>query len=103
MGGDHRVRLELPGALRPGEPIQVAVRPENLQVVPASAGPPAAGLDAVPARVAAVTFLGNAIDCHVILDDGTRVRIQAGPGEVLTTGQRVHVRFDDGACTVFAT
>ena len=47
------------------------------------------GLGAVPGKVAEVTFLGNLTDCHVTLDDGTRVRVQADPGQGLEVGQRV--------------
>jgi hypothetical protein len=37
----------------------------------------------------------------VTLDDGTRVRVQASASESLDVGQRVAVRLDSGACTVF--
>jgi TOBE domain len=48
-----------------------------------------------------VTFLGNLIDCHVTLDDGTRLRIQVDPGRTLETGARVGVRLEREAATVF--
>ena len=48
---------------------------------------------AAPARgprgkLADVTFLGNLIDCHVVLDDGTRVRVQADPARRSSRGRR---------------
>ena len=55
----------------------------------------------MPAKVVEVTFLGNLTDCHVTLDDGTRVRVQADPGAIFDVGQRVLVRFDARACTAF--
>jgi TOBE domain len=55
----------------------------------------------VPGKVADVTFLGNIVDCHVTLDDGTRVRVQVDPGRPLEVGQRVGVRFDGRQSTVF--
>lgn len=45
--------------------------------------------------------IGNLIDCHVTRDDGTRVRVQAGAGEALAAGQKVGVRFDRHATSVF--
>ena len=64
-------------------------------------GPAADVPGTVPGKVAEVTFLGNLTDCHVTLDDGTRVRVQAGPGDVLEVGQRVGVCFDSQATSVF--
>jgi len=52
-------------------------------------------------RVVEVTFLGNIVDCHVALDDGTRVRIQVDPGQTLEAGQRVGIRFDGRQSSVF--
>jgi len=49
-----------------------------------------------------VTFLGNIVDCHVTLDDGTRVRVQVDSGEILELGQRVCVRFDSRQSSVFS-
>ena len=54
-----------------------------------------------PREVYAVTFLGNLTDCHVMLDDGTRVRAQVEAGAVFDVGQRVLARLDAQACTVF--
>jgi hypothetical protein len=48
-----------------------------------------------------LTFLGNLIDCHIVLNDGTRVRIQADPDASLQVGQELRVAFDPHACTVF--
>jgi hypothetical protein len=45
--------------------------------------------------------VGRSNDCHVTLDDGARVRVQAEPGAMLDVGQRVVVRLDARACTVF--
>jgi hypothetical protein len=52
--------------------------------------------------VADVTFLGNIIDCHVTLDDGTRVRVQVDSSQTLEVGQRVGVRFDSQQSSVFS-
>jgi len=52
--------------------------------------------------VADVAFLGNIIDCHVTLDDGTRVRVQVDSSQTLEVGQRVGVRFDSQQSSVFS-
>jgi len=98
--GGHRVPVTLPPGARAGQTVQVAIRPENVRLAAAGAG--ASGeAGAISAKVVEVTFLGNLTDCHVTLEDGTRVRVQAGPGETLEVGQRVHVKFDAQLCTVF--
>jgi iron(III) transport system ATP-binding protein len=98
--GGHRVPVTLPPGARAGQTVQVAIRPENVRL--AAAGTAVSGeAGVISAKVVEVTFLGNLTDCHVTLDDGTRVRVQAGPGEALEVGQRVHVKFDSQLCTVF--
>ena len=52
-------------------------------------------------KVADVTFLGNGLDCHVTLDDGSRIRVQLDPTQSLEVGQRVGVRLDRQAASVF--
>jgi ABC-type Fe3+/spermidine/putrescine transport system ATPase subunit len=87
--------------MRDGQPVQVAIRPENLRLGPLAAAPTAEGEGMVPAKVVDVTFLGNFLDCHVILDDGSLIRVQVDPGHALEVGQRVGVRFDAQAASVF--
>jgi iron(III) transport system ATP-binding protein len=98
VGGGHAVAVALPAGAREGQAVQVAVRPENIAI---AAGDGGRSPGAVPAKVVEVTFLGNLTDCHVTLDDGTRVRVQAGVEDALEVGQPVHLRFDSRACTVF--
>jgi ABC-type Fe3+/spermidine/putrescine transport system ATPase subunit len=99
--GGATLGVTVPPGAHEGQGVQVAVRPESIRlraVADAPAGTPA---DAIAARVAEVTFLGNLTDCHVTLDDGTRVRVQAEPGAAFDVGQRVLVQVDGRACTVF--
>ena len=99
LGGGHAVALALrPGAAE-GQAVEVAIRPESLRLLPYAPG--GAAPDVVPAKVAEVTFLGNLIDCHVTLDDGTRVRVQVDAGQALEVGQRVGVGLDGRAASVF--
>ena len=78
--------------------MQVAVRPENLRVSALAPGA-ALGPGVVPGKIADLTFLGNLVDCHVTLDDGTRLRVQVDPGQRLEIGLRVSVQID--TATVF--
>ena len=94
VGGGSPVGLALPPSAVAGQTVQVAVRPERLCVT-AHAPSELAG------EVAEVTFLGNLIDCHVILDDGTRVRVQMAADGAVAAGQKVGLRFDRHAATVF--
>jgi iron(III) transport system ATP-binding protein len=99
VGGEHRVIAALPPGAVAGEMVQLAIRPENLRLVPASSGD---GSGSVPGEVAEVTFLGNLVDCHVTLGDGTRVRVQLDPDQSPEVGQRVAIRFDGRQSTVFS-
>jgi iron(III) transport system ATP-binding protein len=96
VGGEHPIEARLPPGVVAGQPVQVAIRPESLRLIPASATD-----GAVPGQVVEVTFLGNIIDCHVVLADGTRVRIQVDPGQTPEVGQRVGIRFDGPQSSVF--
>jgi len=99
IGGEHRVSAAVPPGAVAGEMVQLAIRPENLRLVPVSSGD---GSGSVPGEVAEVTFLGNLVDCHVTLGDGTRVRVQLDPGQTPEVGQRVAIRFDGRQSSVFS-
>jgi len=99
VAGPHPMTLDLPAGLAVGQSVQVAIRPESLRLMAMAPGPmPETTL---PGKVAEVTFLGNFTDCHVTLADGTRVRVQVPPGELWEVGQRVAVRLDREAASVF--
>jgi len=89
----------VPPGVVAGQTVQVAIRPENLRVTSEAA---ADGKGSVPGRVVEVTFLGNIVDCHVALDDSTRVRIQVEPGQTPDVGQRVGIRFEGRQSSVFS-
>ena len=96
--GEHRtLTVALPPGVAEGQAVHVAIRPESLRL----SAPGAPGNGSLPGCVAEVTFLGNLTDCHVTLDDGTRVRVQVDPRGVFEIGQRVEVGFDAEAASVF--
>jgi iron(III) transport system ATP-binding protein len=98
VGRKGSLSLPLPPGVTEGQTVQLAVRPESLRL--GSATSPDGGA-ALAGRVADVTFLGNLTDCHVTLDDGTRLRVQVDPRQVLELGQPVHVHVDPDATSVF--
>jgi iron(III) transport system ATP-binding protein len=100
VGGEHPIAVALPPGVTAGQMVQVAVRPESLRLTGPASGPGAPGT--VPGKVVEVTFLGNIIDCHVTLDDGTRIRAQVDSGRVLEVGQAVGVEFDSRQSSVFS-
>ena len=100
VAGGAPVRVELRPGLADGAGIQVAIRPESLRLVH-DGQTPGAGGGVLSGKLADVTFLGNLVDCHVVLDDGTRVRVQADPGVPLQPGQTFRLAFESHACTVF--
>ena len=79
----------------------MAIRPESLRLALDRVAPADAAIGVLRGKVADLTFLGNLIDCHVVLDDGTRVRVQTDPGASLEVGQTLRITFDAEACTVF--
>jgi iron(III) transport system ATP-binding protein len=98
LGGEHLVEVALPPGVADGTEVTVAVRPERLRIAPLAPGAaPVPGT--VSGKIAELTFLGNMADCHVVLDDGTRVRVQVDPEQRLEMGLRVAVQID--AATVF--
>ncbi len=99
--GPDPIGLPLPPGAADGQAVQIAVRPESLRVTPLVTGSSPAVPEALVGKVVEVTFLGNLTDCHVGLEDGTRIRIQVDPGQVLEVGQSVRVYIDRQAATVF--
>jgi spermidine/putrescine transport system ATP-binding protein len=96
VGGNHALPVALaPGAVQ-GRDVHLAIRPESLQLTARSAGTTLG----VPGVVAEITFLGNLADCHVTLEDGTRLRVQLDPTQSFEPGQRVSVHFN-GQASVF--
>ena len=97
LAGDRLLAVALPPGLAEGQAVHVAIRPESIRL--SAATPPANG--ALAGRVTEATFLGNLTDCHVTLDDGTRVRVQADARGLFEVGQRVDVAIDTEAASVF--
>jgi iron(III) transport system ATP-binding protein len=101
VAGSEPVRLSGVAALATDAAVQVAIRPESFRVATDGKEVAEAAAGVLRGEIADITFLGNLIDFHMVLDDGTRVRIQAGPEASLRVGQTLRVAFEPHACTVF--
>jgi len=101
IAGGEPVRVSVPDDLRAGMSVQVAIRPESLRLVSDGTEVVDTARGSLRGKIADLTFLGNLVDCYLVLDDGTRVRVQADPDAPLLIGQPLRVAFDPDACTVF--
>jgi iron(III) transport system ATP-binding protein len=97
VGGKHRLTVPLPGSVVADQTVELAIRPENVRIAPATSDE----TSSVPGTITDVTFLGNLIDCHVTLDEGTRIRVQADATLRFEVGQPVVLGFGEQSATVF--
>jgi iron(III) transport system ATP-binding protein len=89
-----RVRCRFEGALGPGDPVDVLIRPENILV---SRERPAPAENVWQAAVEGVTFLGECQDSTVRVRE-QRLRIRVHPGLELRAGQEVYLEFIPERC-----
>ena len=80
--------------VRPGDRIDLAIRPESIRLLPA-------GGDGVPARVEEQSYLGNLGEYHVLLADGTRLRVQMPASAEFPVGSTGALTIDAEQCNVF--
>ena len=92
MAGPLTLRLDLPRGLRPGDAVDLAVRPESIRL---------GGAEGVPARVEEQSYLGNLSEYHVSLADGTRLRVQTSAADEFPIGSTVTLAVDAAQCNVF--
>ncbi len=87
-----------PGNLRENEPVLVAVRPEDIEVLKGQA----TGLEnTLHGIVQHRAFLGNL--CYLFINLGpTEVRVQVSPSLPFREGDMVTLRMDPGRCIVFS-
>jgi iron(III) transport system ATP-binding protein len=105
-GGRGRLRtatgwttdVGLPTGATVGQPVEIAIRPEDIRLRPGADG---VGPPGQRATVAESTFLGSIVEYHVTLEDGTMLRVQTHPRQQLAKGEAVSVEIDASQCTVF--
>jgi iron(III) transport system ATP-binding protein len=82
--------------LKPGDAIDVAIRPENIRLAPAAGSS--------SGRVAKVTnhvFLGNISEYYAMLPSGSVLRVQTHPRQQFAVGDTVAIEIDATQCSVF--
>ncbi len=91
--GALKIDVVLPEGIRPGESVEVAIRPENIRLKPATG--------AATAKISERTFLGNISEYYATLDSGQTLRVQTHPRQVFAVGDPVAVEIDASQCSVF--
>jgi iron(III) transport system ATP-binding protein len=96
LEGGARLSVAAATPFAVGEPVDVAVRPENIRIHPAGAGSPGA----LRGTVVEHTYLGNANE-YVVEAKAARLRVQTHPSQLLDPGDTVTIEFDAEQCCVF--
>jgi ABC-type Fe3+/spermidine/putrescine transport system ATPase subunit len=91
--GGLSLRVPLPEGVKPGDKVEVSIRPENIHLT--------AGGSGASAIVTERTFLGNISEYYASLDSGPTLRVQTHPGQVFAVGDKVAVAIDAAQCSVF--
>ena len=94
-----RVEIDaaVPRGLSVGQSIEIAIRPESVEVCPAESAAPKHAL----AKVVERTFLGNITEYQVAIPDGPMLRAQSHPRDRFGIGETVSVWIDATQCSVF--
>jgi iron(III) transport system ATP-binding protein len=82
-----------------GESVQVAIRPEYVEIVAEPADEP----NLVKARVELSSFLGEYIDCQLDLGGGEVLKARLHPGARVRRGSQVHVHLPPRRCVMLAS
>ena len=92
------LRLALGGnsAMRPGDEIEIAIRPESIRL--ARNGGDAAG---VRARIEEMNYLGNFTE-YIVSAGPLRLRVQGGPDAAFSVGEEALLSIEPEQCNVFA-
>jgi iron(III) transport system ATP-binding protein len=97
IGAGRTIEVDMGTVLRPGQAVEVAIRPESIRLQPATR----AEQPYLVGNVTESTFLGNIADYLVALDERTALRVQTRPSEQFAIGEAVAVLVDAGQCSVF--
>jgi ABC-type Fe3+/spermidine/putrescine transport system ATPase subunit len=99
------------GGLKPGQAVDVAIRPENIRLTALASeasgrrGDPKvrapAGAAAPRAKVTNHVFLGNISEYYATLAGGQVLRVQTHPLERFAVGDEVALEVDAAQCSVF--
>jgi iron(III) transport system ATP-binding protein len=96
VGPDLEVAIATLRGFSPGEAVEVAVRPENIRLGPATGAP--AGRTA---RIANHVFLGNISEYYAALPGNLVLRVQTHPSQHFAVGDAAAIEIDAAHCSVF--
>jgi iron(III) transport system ATP-binding protein len=96
LGGGHHLMLVTEHG--PGATVDIVLRPENLTI---AAQPPADAHNAIPGRIAALTFQGSNVEYDVDIGGGVSLRVLARAQSDLTRSAPVWVGIDTRHVAVF--
>jgi ABC-type Fe3+/spermidine/putrescine transport system ATPase subunit len=100
-----RLRLQVAAAdLQPGTPIVISIRPHLIEIVTGKPGPVAgADTNVLTGTVQRSSYLGDAVDYQVEIDEGGIVLRVAGPTPPrVRAGERVSLRVAPASCVPLA-
>jgi len=102
-----RLRLRVASSeLAPGTPVAVSIRPHQIELTPhgQSGRPAAAGANAFTGTVVRASYLGDAVDYQVRLEESDVVLRATGPAPArVRVGEKVSVTIAPGACVPLPT
>ena len=96
-GPDLRLEIPVPSGLRPGDALDIAIRPENIRLTRLLA-PPKNG---APAKISEHIYLGNMNEYRAELASGRVIRVQAHPTQRFAPGDIVSIEVDGSQCILF--
>ena len=97
LDGGQTLRLPIPAGLSPGDAVDLAVRPEDIRLGPATANP-----DGLAGTVSEQVFLGNMTEHWLALPGGVTLRVQTHPLDGHAPGSHVAAIIDPNQCNLFA-
>jgi ABC-type Fe3+/spermidine/putrescine transport system ATPase subunit len=95
---DRGHRLLLCTDCEPGEPVDIALRPDCLAL---RTGAPDASLNSLQGSVASLSFQGGHIEYEVEVDGGARLRVHTGTQSPIGPGHAVYLSIDPARAMVF--
>jgi iron(III) transport system ATP-binding protein len=95
LAGDLALDIAALDGLKPGDTIDVAIRPENIRL----AAPTGAGGNV--AKITNHVFLGNISEYYAALPSGQVLRVQTHPRQHFDVGDAVAIEIDAAQCSVF--
>jgi iron(III) transport system ATP-binding protein len=111
VAGELALDIVALDGLKPGEAVDVAIRPENIRLHAASSAATTAALASeasgqrgdskVRAKITNHVFLGNISEYYATLPGGQVLRVQTHPLQRFAVGEEVAVEVDAAQCSVF--